>query len=81
MKPLEVKIWIEGCCALHVSTSGELTTIVPSRVFPVPLNSRSTLPVARTELSVVGLEAVVFVDFALLGVLVAEELEPAPWVP
>ena len=41
MNPLAAKIWTGGCCALHTSTAGEPTTIVPKRVFPDPEKRRS----------------------------------------
>jgi hypothetical protein len=44
MNPFAVKIWIAGCRAVHTSTSCELTTIVPKRVFPDPAKRRSRRP-------------------------------------
>lgn len=53
-----MKIWIVGCCALHTSTSGELTTIVPKRVLPDPVKRRSTRPLAGRDTRAVELGAV-----------------------
>jgi hypothetical protein len=62
MKPFAVKIWIAGCCALHTSTAGELTTIVPKRVFPDPAKRRSRRPPTGGDTAWVELDAGAFVD-------------------
>lgn len=65
MNPLAVKIWMAGCCALHTSTAGELTTIVPKRVFPDPEKWRSRRPPIRGNACwVVELNAGAFVGCA-----------------
>lgn len=76
MNPLDVKIWIEGCCALHTNTPGELMTIVPSPVFPEPVNCRSTRPPTggRAALVDVGAEApAAFLALGACGVELASD--------
>jgi hypothetical protein len=64
MNPCDVKIWIGGCWALHTSICDELTTIVPRRVSPDPLNWRSRCPLVWEEATLVESVAEDFVDFA-----------------